>query len=149
MNRRNHSLLLVAFLCSASAVLSLPLMYRGQTVIDIPEPGQDVALSRLSYKANAFEAKFDSVRLEPKGAAGADPYVANWTFVGSNNDGQMHKVEIWVRLLDPTGKQVAMFSKKCVLPPGSHDQPCAVEMEIKPEIWKTVKSARIVADFLS
>src|SRR4029077_14261843 len=55
--RRRYLSILVILLLSASA-LSVPLMYRGQTVIDIPQPGQDVELSRLSYKANAFEAKF-------------------------------------------------------------------------------------------
>ncbi len=147
MHRRNLSLLLILLL-SASA-LSMPLMYRGQTVIDIPQPGQDVELSSLSYKANAFEAKFLTVRLEPKGAADADPLRGTWTFIGSNNDGQMHKTEVWVRLLDESGKQVAMFSNKCTLPPGTHDFPCVVNMEIKAETWKSVKSVRIVADFLS
>jgi hypothetical protein len=147
MRRRTLSLLVV-LLVSAS-LLAMPLMYRGQTVIDIPQPGQDVELSRLSYKANAFEAKFVTVRLELKGAADTDPLQGKWTFMGSNNDGQMHKTEVWVRLLGESGNQVAMFSNKCVLPPGAHNQPCAVDMEIKAETWKSVKSVRIVADFLS
>ena len=146
--RRRYLSLLGILLLSASA-LSVPLMYRGQTVIDIPQPGQDVELSRLSYKANAFEAKFVTVRLELKGAADTDPLQGKWTFIGSNNDGQMHKTEVWVRLLDESGKQVAMFSTKCTLPAGAHDFPCVVEMEIKAETWKSVKSVRIVADFLS
>jgi hypothetical protein len=145
---RRSLTILVALLVSAS-LLGMPLMYRGQTVIDIPQPGQDVELSRLSYKANAFEAKFATVRFEPKGAADTDPLQGKWTFMGSNNDGQMHKTEVWVRLLGESGNQVAMFSNKCVLPPGAHNQPCAVDMEIKAETWKSVKSVRIVADFLS
>jgi hypothetical protein len=149
MNRRNLFVLVLSALTCVPAVVSAPLMYRAQTVIDVPSPSQDVALSRLSYKANAFEAKLVSVRLEPKGADDADPYAATWTFLGSNNDGQMHKIEIWVRLLDSSGKQIAMFSGKSVLAPGSRDQACVVEMKIKPETWKAVKSVRIVADFLS
>ena len=147
MFRRNLSLLGV-LLVSAS-LFAMPLMYRGQTVIDIPPAGQNVEVSRLSYKANAFEAKFATVRFEPKGAADADPLHGIWVFTGSNNDGQMHKTEIWVRLLGESGNQVAMFSSKCVLPPGAKDFPCIVEMEIKAETWKSVKSARLVADFLS
>ncbi len=147
MIRRNLSLLVI--LLVSVSLLGVPLMYRAQTVIDIPQPGQDVELSRLSYKANAFEAKLMTVRLEPKGSADTDPVRGRWTFIGSNNDGQMHKVEIWTRLLDPSGKQVAMFSGKCTLAPGAHDQPCVVEMEIKADTWKEVKSVRIVADFLS
>lgn len=149
MNRRSFFALLVSALICVPSVVSAPLMYRAQTVIDIPEPGKDVALSRLSYKANAFEAKLVSVRLEPKGAADANPYVATWTFLGSNNDGQMHKVEIWIRLLDASGKQLAVFSGKAVLPPAAHDHPCLVEMAIKLEKWKALKSVRIVVDWLS
>src|SRR5262245_37316983 len=147
MIRRNLSFL-VAVLVSAS-VFAMPLMYRKQTVISIPKPGEDVALWGVSYKANAFEAKLVSVKLEPKGAPDANPLAATWTFIGSNNDGQMHKMEIWLRLLEESGSQVAMYSNKCVLPPGAREHPCVVEMEIKAETWKSVKSARIVADFLS
>ena len=146
MKARNLSL---GVLLVSVSVLAMPLMYRGQTVIDIPRPGEDVALSHLSYKANAFEAKFTSVKLEPQGDAESDPLKARWTFVGSNSDGQMHKVEIWTRLLDSSGKQVAMYSGKCTLAPGAHDQPCAVEMEIKADTWKSAKSVRIWADFNS
>ena len=147
MIRRNLALLGV-LLVSAS-VFAIPLMHRAQTVISVPQGGEDIALYGLSYKANAFEAKLSSVKLEPKGAADADPLKARWTFVGSNNDGQMHKMEIWTRLLDESGTQLAMFSGKCVLVPGAHDQPCTVDMDIKAETWKSVKSVRIVADFLS
>ena len=147
MVRRNLFLLGVLFV--SASLFAVPLMYRGQTVIDIPQPGQDVELSRLSYKANAFEAKFATVRFEPKGAADSDPLQGKWTLIGSNNDGQMHKTEIWLRLLGESGNQVAMFSNKCVLPPGAKDYPCVVEMEMKAETWKSVKSVRIVADFLS
>jgi hypothetical protein len=147
MLRRNLFLLLVS-LVSAS-VLAMPLMYKAQTVIDVPKPGEEVALSRLSYKSNAFEAKIASVKLETKGAADSDPVRGLWTFVGSNNDGQMHKVEIWTRFLDESGTQLAMFSGKCTLAPGAHDQPCVVETEIKADTWKSVKSVRIVADFNS
>ena len=147
MIRRNLALLGV-LLVSAS-VFAMPLMYRAQTVISIPQSAEDVALSGLSYKANAFEAKLVSVKFEPAGATDANPVKGKWTFHGSNNDGQMHKVEIWLRLLDESGTQLAMTSGKCTLPPGAHDQPCPIDTEIKAETWKSVKSVRIVADFLS
>src|SRR5207249_9628751 len=65
------------------------------SVIDVPQAGQDVPLSALSYKAKAFEAKLSTVRLDWKSEA--DPRVGDWTFLGSNTDGQMHRLEVWLR----------------------------------------------------
>ncbi|MEX0879107.1 MAG: hypothetical protein WEB59_16515 [Thermoanaerobaculia bacterium] len=150
MARRNRSVLLMAVLAVVPiAVLAFPLMHRTQTVIDVPQPGTDVSLSGLSYKGRMFEAKVTSVRLERKGESDADPVVADWTFAGSNSDGQMHRVEIFVRLLDESGKQLEMFAKKCVLPGGSHDHPCVVPMKVKAESWKATRSVRIVSDWVS
>jgi len=137
------------FLLATSVALAVPLMMRKQTIIDIPASGTDVALSGLSYKANAFEAKVSSVRLEIGSAEGADPVVGQWVFLGSNNDGQIHKVEIYVRLQDEAGNQIAMYSHKFMLSPGSRDQVCKVEMESKAAEWKAAKAARIVTDWQS
>ena len=131
------------------AVIALgALMHRTQTVIDVPPPGEDVALSALSYKSSAFEAKISGVRLEVKDA-GADPVQAEWRFVGSNSDGQQHRVEIVVRLLDGSGKQLDTFEKSFFLVGGAHDQACPVPMRVSASHWKAVKSARIVTDWLS
>jgi len=145
----SRKLTLVAVLLASATVLAAPLMYKGQTVIDIPKPGEPVPLSGLSYKSHAFEAAITSVKLEPKSDNPPDVLRGRWTFLGSNNDGQMHKVEITTRLLDPSGKQIAMHSGKCILAAGSHDQPCVVEIDIKADDWKSAKSVRIVADFNS
>ena len=142
-------LFLGTLLTAVAAYSTAALMHRTQTALDIPEPGKDVALSALSYKANAFEAKIDSVRLEPDGDVAADPFKANWRFVGSNNDGQQHRVEIFVRLLDASGKQIDTFSHSFFLSAGAHDQVCVVPMSVKAEHWKAAKSARIVTDWLS
>ena len=124
-------------------------MHRTQTAIDVPEPGTDVPLSGLTYKGTMFEAKVTTARLERKSEAEADPVVAEWTFLGSNSDGQMHRIEIFVRLLDESGKQLEVFAKKCVLPGGSHDEPCVVPMKVKAGAWKATRSVRIVTDWLS
>jgi hypothetical protein len=149
MSARPRLTPLFLFLMAASVALAVPLMLRKQTIINVPEPGTDVALSGLSYKANAFEAKVTSARLELKSDAGADPIVAEWTFLGSNNDGQLHRVEIFVRLQDESGKQIAMYSHKCILNAGARDQACAVEMKIKAADWKATNAVRIVTDWLS
>jgi hypothetical protein len=144
-----RSLLAAALMCLLAAFASAALMHRTQTVIDVPAAGQDVALSALEYKSSAFDAKIVSVRLEPHGDPASDPTVADWRFVGSNSDGQQHRVEIFVRLLDASGKQIEMFSKSFILPGGTHDQACVVPMQLKAEHWKAAKSVRIVTDWLS
>ena len=149
MNRPNRGVLLALLAVVPLAVLAFPLMHRTQTAIDVPEPGTDVPLSGLTYKGRLFEAKVTTARLERQGEAEADPIVAEWTFLGSNSDGQMHRVEIYVRLLDESGNQLAMFSKTCILTGGSHDKPCLVPMKVKAEAWKATRSVRIVTDWLS
>ncbi len=149
MARWNRSVLLMAVLAAVPIALLAALMHRTQTVIDVPEPGTDVPLSGLTYKGAQFEAKVTTARLERKGEADADPVVAEWTFLGSNSDGQMHRVEIFVRLLDESGKQLEMFSRKSILSGGSRDHPCVVPMKVKAETWKATRSVRIVTDWVS
>lgn len=150
MKRPGRSLLLLVLPALVPiALAAFPLMHRTQTTFDVPEPGTDVPLSGLTYKGRLFEAKVTTARLERKGEAEADPMVAEWTFLGSNSDGQLHRVEIYVRLLDESGKQLAMFAKKFILSGGSHDQPCVVPMKVKAEIWKATRSVRIVTDWVS
>lgn len=150
MARRSRSLLfLVALAVVPIGVSALPLMHRTQTVIDVPEPGTDVTLSGLSYRGTLFEARVTAARLDRKSDADADPVVAEWTFLGSNSDGQMHRVEIFVRLLDESGKQLEMFSKKFILRGGSQDQACVLPMKVKAGTWKATRSVRIVTDWVS
>ena len=150
MSRPGRGLLLPFVLGLLSATLAaFPLMHRTQTAIDVPEPGMEVPLSGLTYKGTLFEAKVTSARLERKSEADADPMVAEWTFLGSNSDGQIHRVEIFVRLLDDSGKQLGMFAKKFILSGGSHDQPCVVPMKVDAETWKATRSVRIVTDWVS
>ncbi len=127
----------------------VPLMLRKQTVISLPEPGKEEPLYGLNYKANAFEAKVTSVKLTLTSAEDADPVVGEWTFLASNSDGQMHKVEILTRLLDESGTQLAVASKVCMLGGGYHDYACPVELKVKAAEWKATKSLRIVTDWQS
>jgi len=133
----------------AAAAFAVPLMYRAQTVISIPAPGEEVTLYNLAYKPKAFEAKVYSVKLKVESADGADPVTGEWTFLSSNSDGQLHKVEIFTRLLDESGTQLDMESKMCMIGGGYHDFVCTVPLNIKAADWKAVKSVRIVTDWLS
>jgi hypothetical protein len=147
VRQRNWSGAFFAALLAAPVVLLAGLMLKTQTSIDPPEPGQDIPLSALSYKARAFEAKLSSVRLDWKSQA--DPLVGEWTFLGSNTDGQMHRLEAQLRLQDESGKQLDVFSQHCALSPGSHDQPCKVAMKVKAGNWKATRTVRIVADWVN
>src|SRR5262245_4264200 len=148
MAARPRSVLPVLLLV-ASQSFATPLMQRNQTIISVPPPGEEVTLHTLSYKARSFEAKVYSVKLKVTSADGADPIVGEWTFMSSNNDGQLHKVEIMTRLLDESGAQIGMESKKCMIGGGYHDFECTVPLSMKAADWKNVKSVRIITDWLS
>ena len=113
-----------------------------------PEPGAASPLRAL-VQGQAFEAKVSAVTLKLTSADGADPVVGEWTFLASNSDGQLHKVEIYTRLLDESGTQIAIDSKECMLGGGSHDFACTVPLNVKAAEWQAIKSLRIVTDWLS
>lgn len=147
MATRPRFALVMMFL--AAWMSASPLMQRNQTVISVPAPGEEVTLFTLSYKARAFEAKVYSVKLALTSEDGADPVTGEWTFMTSNNDGQLHKVEIMTRLLDESGAQLAMESKKCMIGGGYKDFACTVPLKIKAADWKATKSVRVITDWLS
>ena len=139
----------LAMMLLAAWMSASPLMQRNQTVISIPPPGEVVTLHTLSYKARAFEAKVYSVKLTITSEDGADPVVGEWTFLTSNNDGQLHKVEIFTRILDESGTQLAMESRRCMIGGGYHDFACTVPLNMKAADWKSAKSVRVVTDWQS
>ena len=147
--KRRALFLSLALLAVVPMAFPVPLMVRKQTVISLPEPGKEEPLYGLNYKANAFEAKVTSVKLTLTSAEDADPVVGEWTFLASNSDGQMHKVEIMTRLLDESGTQLAVASKMCMLGGGYHDYACPVELKVKAAEWKATKSLRIITDWKS
>jgi hypothetical protein len=140
---------LPVLLLVASVALGSPLMHRTQTVISVPAPGEEVALYSLSYKSKAFEAKITSVKLSVTSQDGGDPVEGDWTFLASNSDGQMHKVEIYTRLLDENGTQLQSVSKMCMVGGGYKDYVCKVPLKVPAAQWKATKSIRIVTDWLS
>ncbi|MET0619702.1 MAG: hypothetical protein ABW056_05450 [Thermoanaerobaculia bacterium] len=144
-----HRFVLPVLLLWASTSVASPLMHRTQTVISVPPPGEVVALSALHYKSKLFEAKVTSVKLTLTSAEGADPVVGEWMFLASNSDGQMHKVEIFTRLLDESGSQILMASKVCMLGGGYQDFACPVPLNVKAADWAKTKSLRIVTDWQS
>jgi hypothetical protein len=150
MNRKHlPAFFLLALTAAPAALIASALMVATQTVIEVPAAGQDVPLSRLSYKARAFEAKVTSVRLEPRGAADADPFVADWSFLGSNSDGQMHRLEMQLRLLDESGKQLAMPSHYFTLAAAAHDQSFKLETKLNAAVWKATRKVRIVVNWVN
>jgi hypothetical protein len=119
MHRRRFAILSGVLLAAAPAVVFAVLMHRTQTGIDVPSPGQVVELSGLIYKGSAFQASVTSVRFDSKSEEGAEKVEAEWVFLAQNSDGQMHKIEIFVRPLDEAGKQLGSFSVRAILTPGA------------------------------
>ncbi len=131
-----------------SAVAFAALMQHSETTIPVPVPGEKVALAKLEYRAR-FVASIDAVTLELASPETADPVVAEWTFMGSNTDGQVHRVEVSVRLLDEAGSQLAVFSTRAILPAGASGKQISLKTKVKPEVWKATKKTRIFADWMS
>ena len=140
---------LPVLLLAASQSFATPLMQRNQTIISMPAPGEEVTLYTLSYKANAFEAKVYTAKLTLTSKEDGDPVTGEWTFLSSNNDGQLHKVELFTRILDESGTQLAVESKKCMIGGGYKDFVCTVPLSMPAAKFKAAKSVRVVADWLS
>ena len=132
----------------AAAAAFAALMQHSETTIPIPAPGESTPLSKPEYRAR-FVASIDSVTVEMQSPEGADPVVARWAFLGSNTDGQAHRVEIAVRLLDESGKQIGVHSARAVVAPGAKGQQLNVTTKVKADVWKAAKKARIFADWTS
>ena len=106
-------------------------------------------LQGLSYKARRFEAKVTALTVAVKSAEGADPVLVDWTFTASNTDGQIHRVEMQVRLLDDAGKQIGWSTGKHPVRAGASGQTFTVPMKVKADVWRAAKKARIFADWIS
>ncbi len=125
-----------------------PVMLHTATMIAVPKENETTPLKGLVYKAR-FEAAVTSVRLAPKSEAGVDPLVADWVFTGSNSDGQVHRVEVQVRLLDEAGRQIGWYQRKTPIAAGAHDQTFSIPMKVKLDVWKKTTQLRILADWIT
>jgi hypothetical protein len=123
-------------------------MLHSETTIPIPVPGEKTSLAKLEYRAR-FVASIDAVTLELASSDGADPVIVEWTFVGSNTDGQVHRVAIALRLLDEAGSQIGVYAGHGILAAGAKDQKISVSTKVKPDVWKAAKKVRIFADWMS
>jgi hypothetical protein len=122
-------------------------MLHSETTIPIPVPGEKTSLAKLEYRAR-FVASIDAVTLELASSDGADPVIVEWTFVGSNTDGQVHRVAIALRLLDEAGSQIGVYAGHGILAAGAKDQKISVSTKVKPDVWKAAKKVRIFADWM-
>ena len=134
--------------CLVSGAAYAALMQHSETTIPIPKPGEKTELSRLEYRAR-FVASIDAVTLDVATPETAAPVIGEWTFLGSNTDGQAHRVEIALRFLDEGGSQVAVYSTRAILPAGAAGRPVRLTTKVKPEVWKAAKKVRIFAEWMS
>lgn len=147
MATRRKGLPCALALSLVAAAAFAALMQHSETTIPIPPPGEKTPLEKLEYRAR-FVASVNSVTVQLKDSA-ADPVVADWVFTGSNTDGQAHRVELVVRLLDEAGKQISLSSAMRIVPPGAHDFSMTVSTKVKAEGWTSARKARIFADWRS
>jgi hypothetical protein len=124
------------------------LMLHTETTIPKPVGDETAILNGLVYKAT-FVAKVESVRLEVRPEAGADPVLADWVFAGSNTDGQVHRLDIQVRLLDGKGKQIAAFSARHPLSAGAKEESFRVPMRVKAAVLEATRKIQIWANWIT
>ena len=144
--RKGSTCAFVVSLYAAAAFAAL--MQHSETTIPMPAPGEKTPLEKLEYRAR-FVASIDSVTLQMKSEGGADPVVADWVFTGSNTDGQAHRVEVVVRLLDEAGKQIGLYSATRILPPGARGIEITLSTKVKADVWSAARKVRIFADWRS
>jgi len=139
----------VVALSLASGVAFAALMQHSETTIPIPAPGEATPLQGLSYKSRRFEAKITALTVNVKSPEGADPVLVDWTFTAGNTDGQMHRVEMQIRLQDGAGKQIGWSTAKHPVRAGASGETFTVPMKVKADVWRAAKKARIFADWIS
>jgi hypothetical protein len=125
------------------------LMQHTETTIPIPEGGVATPLKSLSYKSRRFEASITSVTIQVKSEEGAAPALVAWEFTASNTDGQMHRVEMQLRLQDESGKQIGWATAKHPVRAGASGETFTVSMKVKADVWRAAKKVRIFADWIS
>jgi hypothetical protein len=138
--------IIVSFVAAAAFA---GLMHHSETTISLPAAGEKVALQRLVYKSRRFQASVTSVSLERKSEEGADPVLADWVFTASNTDGQIHRVEMQIRLLDESGKQVGWSVAKHPVRAAASGETFVVPMKVKADVWGATKKVRIFADWIT
>lgn len=133
----------------ASGVAFAALMQHSETTIPVPSAGEPTSLKGLSYKSRRFEASITSVTVRAKSEEGADPVLADWVFTANNTDGQVHRVEMQIRFLDESGKQIGWSTGKYAVRAGASGATFPIAMKVKAGVWRSAKKVRIFADWLS
>jgi len=133
----------------AAGVAFASLMQHSETTIPLPAAGEAKSLKGLSYKSRRFEASITSLTVRVKSEEGADPVRADWVFTASNTDGQVHRVEMQIRFLDESGKQIGWSTRKYAVRAGASGETFPIAMKVKADVWRAAKKVRIFADWIS
>ncbi len=133
----------------ASGVAFAGLMQHSETTISVPSADKATSLKGLSYKSRRFEASITSLTVKVKSEEGADPMRADWIFTANNTDGQVHRVEMQIRLLDEAGKQIGWSTGKYAVRAGASGATFPIAMKVKADVWRAARKVRIFADWIS
>ncbi|MDQ5856820.1 MAG: hypothetical protein M3542_00890 [Acidobacteriota bacterium] len=133
----------------AAGVALASLLQHSETTIPVPAAGEATPLDGHSYKSRRFETSISSVTVRMKSEKGADSVLADWVFAANNTDGQLHRVEMQVRFLDESGKQIGWSTGKYAVRAGASGEAFPIAMKVKADVWRAAKKVRIFADWLS
>lgn len=132
----------------AAAVLLAVGSVHGQTMkmvgTEIPMPADDAPqpLKGLKY-GHPWTVEFTSIRVEHDPAKN----VAMWTIRGSSGRARPERVQIVVKLMDASGKDVAAVKKSTVVKTGSDEHDYVLKMKVKPGAWEAARSVKIFVNF--
>lgn len=133
----------------AAGVAFAALMQHSETTIPLPPGGEATSLKGLSYKSRRFEASVTSLTVRMKSEENAALVLADWVFTANNTDGQVHRVEMQIRFLDESGKQIGWSTGKYAVRAGASGETFPIKMKVKAEMWRAAKKVRIFADWIS
>ena len=120
----------------------------GQTMkmvgTEIPLPTDDAlqSLKGLKY-GHPWTVEFTSIRVEHDPAKN----VAMWTISGSSGRARPERVQIVVKLMNASGKDIAAVKKSTVVKTGGDEHDYVLKMKIKPGVWEAARSVKIFVNF--
>ena len=132
----------------AVAVLLAVGPAHGQTmkmvVTQIPMPADETAqpLEGLKY-GQPWVVEFTSISV----VRDLDKNLAQWTVTGSSGRARPERVQIVVKLLDASGKDIAAAKKSTIVKTGGDSYEYVIKMKVKPEVWDAAETVKIFVNF--
>ncbi len=112
------------------------------TEIDVPTGDTVQTLEGLKY-GQPWVVEFTSIRVERD----LEKNLALWFITGSSGRARPERVQIVVKLMDSSGKDIATAKKATFVKTGGDNYEYVLKMKVKPEVWDAAKSVKVFVNF--